>query len=543
MSKARVLCVLLLGLLSLASCGNPSSSHKKESKKTACKLIRLNLNDEPQSLDPRKARQLNSQILVRMLFEGLTRVNKNSKPELGLASAIEISPDLKTYTFHLRPSSWTNGDPVTAEDFVYAWKKLLDPIYFSDMASQLYVIENAKLAKEGKVPLDQVGIRLIDEEKFQVTLNEPVPYFLEMISFPAFFPVHRKIDQENEHWSEDVHGYVGNGPFALQLWQHHDQLLVTKNPNYWDASQVQLDGVQFVMVKDETAFLMYEKKELDWVGSPFSNLPVDLLKVLKQDNLLHSKEALATYFLRCNTALSPFNNSKIRRAFALATERQEIVEHVTQGGQLPATGLVPVAMGLRNAPYFEDGDVVGARALLKEGLDEIKIPKESLNDVTLTYRSTERNHLIAQALQQQWFSAFGVRVKLEAVEGKVYLDRMSRQNYQLIASDWFADYNDPINFLEVFKCKDRGSNNTQWENAEYARLLEESSATSNLCLRKELLAKSEQILMQEMPIIPIFHYTLLYTSRPEIHNVVVSSLGGVDFKWASFDRKEIGDVR
>jgi oligopeptide transport system substrate-binding protein len=489
------------------------------------------------------ARQLHSQIIVKMLFEGLTRVNKNSKPELALAAAIEISSDLKTYTFHLRPSQWTNGDPVTAEDFVYAWKKLLDPSYYSDMASQLYVIENAKQAKEGSVPLDEVGIRLLDEEKFQVTLNEPVPYFLEMISFPAFFPVNCKVDQENKHWAENAREYVGNGPFALQLWQHHDQLLVTKNPNYWDESQVQLDGVQFVMVKDDTAFLMYEKKELDWVGSPFSNLPVDLLKVLKQDNSLMAKEALATYFLRCNTGIAPFNHPKIRRAFALATERQEIVEHVTQGGQLPATGLVPVAMGLREAPYFQDGDVAGAQALLKEALIEMKLPKESLNNATLTYRSSERNHLIAQALQQQWFAAFGVRVKLEAVEGKVYFDRISRQDYQLIASDWFADYNDPINFLEVFKSKDRGSNNTRWENAEYARLLEESSRTSNQPLRRELLAKSEQILMQEMPIIPIFHYTLLYTSRPEIHNVVVSSLGGVDFKWASIDQKELGDIR
>jgi oligopeptide transport system substrate-binding protein len=293
------------------------------------------------------------------------------------------------------------------------------------------------------------------------------------------------------------------------------------------------------MIKDETAYLMYEKKELDWVGSPFSTLPVDLLEKLKQQNALHVKEALATYFLRCNIEKTPLTHPKIRKAFALAANRQEIIDHVTQGNQLPATGLVPLSMGLSTEPYFQDGDVALARAVFAEGLEELNVSKEVVEQISLTYRATERNHLIAQALQQQWYEAFGVRIKLEAVEGKIYMDRISRQDYQLIASDWFADFNDPINFLEVFKSKFSGSNNTHWENEEYALMLQASSNMGDQEIRRKFLAQSEKILIEEMPIIPIFHYTMLYTSRPEIRNVAVSSLGGVDFKYASFEMDPI----
>ncbi len=531
MVMLRIFIIFLTTLFTLASCGSDRKPHQQ----AACNLIRLNLNDEPQSLDPRKARQLNSLTVAKMLFEGLTRINNRDRTELALAESIVISPDRKTYTFHLRPSVWSNNDPVTAEDFAYAWKKILDPQFPSDGAFHLYVIQHAKEAKEGKVSLDEVGIRVIDEQTLEVTLVEPTPYFLGLTSFPAFFPVNHRVDQETPHWAEHAQGYVCNGPFSLELWKHHDQLLVMKNPLYWDANQVHLDGVQFVMVKDETAFLMYEKKELDWIGSPFSTLPVDLLKMLREQEALQVKEALATYFLRCNTLAAPFNHPKIRKAFAMAAYRKDIVEHVTQGNQLPATGLVPLSMGLSAKPYFNDGDVVTARQLFVEGLEELKLSKQVVETVSLVYRATERNHLIAQALQQQWHDAFGVRIQLEAVEGKVYMDRISRQDYQLIASDWFADFNDPINFLEVFKQKQSGSNNTHWENKNYAQLLDASTQMGDREKRKQILAQSEQILIEEMPIIPLFHYTMLYTSRPEIRNVVVSSLGGVDFKWASID--------
>lgn len=504
-------------------------------------IFRMNMKDEPQTLDPRKARDLNAINLMKMLFEGLTRINQHGEVELALAERVDISEDLTVFTFYLKEAFWTNGDPVTAEDFAYAWKTCLSPEFPSDVAFQMYPIKNGKLAKEGQVSLEEIGISVMDSKTLKVELETPIPYFLNLLSSPPFFPVRHEIDQLHPHWADQIDDFVSNGPFALQEWKHQDHFKVVKNNLYWDAGQVRLSGLELVMVQEETELMMFEKKELDWAGSPLSNLPVEAIQSLKRKHLLQTKEMLGTYFLRTNTEKPPFNHSKIRSAFALAIDRKAIVDHVTQGNQIPATGIVPSAFRLTDSTYFQDGDSKKARALFDEALLEMGLSKESLPEISLLYRSSERNHLIAQAIQQQWFKAFGIRVKLEAFENKVYFDRISKQDYHLACSSWTADFDDPINFLEVFKYKHGSSNNTLWENEEYVRLLNESSKTLDLSKRFAFLAASEKILVEEMPVIPIFYYTMLYVNSPEVKDIVLSSSGQLDFKWAYFDKKCISN--
>jgi oligopeptide transport system substrate-binding protein len=509
-------------LLALScACHSPSKPQKE--------LLRINILDEPQALDPRKARDTTSLTIARMLFDGLTRVGKDEKVELAVAERVEVSEDLRTYTFHLRDARWTNGDLVTAFDFVYAWKKVLDPLFAAENASQLYVIKNGKKAKAGEVDLDELGVRAVDAHTLQVELENPTPYFLELLAFPTFFPVNQRVDQENPAWAMGVESYVCNGPFVLSEWRHQDHIEVKKNKTYWDVSSVRLLSILLVMVKGETELKMFEKRELDWAGSPLSVLPVDALKELKKRDALQTKSVLGTYFLRCNTQSNPFSHVEFRKAFALAIRRQAIVEHVTQGNQIPATGLVPLSMGLQKGPYFQDGDLSSAKALFAQGLQ--KMEKE-LPSITLLYRAEERNHLIAQAIQQQWFDAFGIRVKLEAVESKVYFDRLFKQDYQLASGSWFADFNDPINFLEIFKYRHQGVNNTLWENKTYTQLLDASSKEPDRAKRMELLSCSEKVLMEEMPIIPIFYSAMLYVKEDDVQDVVLSSMGNLDFKWA-----------
>lgn len=522
----RFTMVLMLAIMEF---GCQSSSSKADvSSKTH---VRMNIAGEPQTLDPRKARDLKCQTIARMLFEGLARVGKDEKTQLALAQDVSISPDLKTYTFHLKDAVWSNGDPVTAEDFAYTWKKTLSPDFVSDTAFYLYPIKNAQKVKQGAVSLDALGVYALDEKTLVVELENPTPYFLELITLAPFFPVNHKIDQENPFWAQKADTYVGNGPFSLHSWKHHDCLHLKKNGEYWDKNAVQLTDLELTMVQEETELKLFEKKELDWAGSPLSVLPIDAIKALHK---VQKKEILGTYLIRLNTERAPFNHPNIRKAFALAANRKLIVDHVTQGNQIPATGLVPLSLGLQQKAYFQDGDRETAKKLFEETLAESNAP---LPEMTLMYNAGERNHLIAQALQQQWFEVFGIRIKLEGIEGKVYFDRLSKQDYSMASGSWIADFADPINFLEVFKYKKGGSNNTLWENAQYVALLDQSMQTADSLMRQKILADSEELLMREMPIIPIFHYTMLYVNQSYLQDVIVSSLGQMDFKWASIQEE------
>ncbi len=507
-------------LFLLCACGGAKTQH-----------LKINIGAEPYSLDPRCARDLQSQTIAKMFFEGLVRINPMDKPELALAEKVDISEEGKTYTFTLRKATWSDGGPVTADDFVYAWRQVLSPDFPSDQAFQLYAVKNAKAAKSGALPLEEVGVSARDG-KLIVELENPTPYFLELLAMPVFFPVNAKLDQEDPQWAQNGDNYISNGPFALEEWRHSDAIVVKKNPGYWDAGHVKLGKIELVMVSEETEFKMYERKELDWAGSPLSILPLGALPTLKEKKSLNQKPFLATYFFRLNTEKAPFNDLRVRRAFALALNRQEIVEHVTQGGQLPATGLVPSSMGLQNQPYFKDGDEQEAKDILS-GVDLSKMPP-----VKLLYISSERNHLIAQAVQQQWQKALGIAVELEGVERKVCFEKMSKKDYQLASGSWTADFNDPINFLEVFKYKTNGSNNTLWEDSRYAALLDQAMETVDLSERKLLFQASEELLIESMPIIPLFYYTMLYVKNDKVHDVVVSALGSIDFKWAYLDTKK-----
>lgn len=497
--------------------------------------LRLNLGGEPHTLDPRKARDLQSMTITKMLFEGLTRFNQEDVAEGALAEKIEVSEDGKTYTFYLRAAVWSTGEQITAHDFVYAWSKVLDPHFPADQAFQMYVLKNGQACKHGRVLFEQVGVKALDDRTLQVELEHPTPHFLEQTSLPVYFPISRKIDEANSQWAADAQTVVGNGPFTIKEWQHSDHFYAVKNTNYWDAENVKLKRIDLIMVDEATELQMYEKGELDWAGSPLSTLPFVSLKNLKEKGLLQVKPFLATYFFRINIESEPFQHPLMRKAFALAIKRSEIIEHVIQGSQLPATGLVPPSMGIQQTPYFKDGDKEAAKAMLEEALKAEGLTLETLPTISLMYIAGERNHLIAQTVQEQWREVLGIPVQIHAVERKVFYDRTSKRNFQLAVGSWTADFSDSMNFLDIFKFKAGGSNNTGWENLKYRSLLDQAMDTSDVEERKALFRECESILMEEMPIIPLFHYTLLYVSKQNVKGVVLSQLGGLDFKWASME--------
>lgn len=518
--------ILFLFLLCLYSCQKQSESRLR--------IAKINLGADPCTLDPSSARSVNDLTLARMFFEGLTRIGANEEPELALAQSVEVSSDLMTYTFRLRPSDWSNGDPVKASDFIYAWKRALSPLSAA-YGLQLYCIKNAKPIKEGIVDSDALGVQAPDDNTLIIELETPIPYFLKIVALPVYFPICEAVDRQNRKWMQEMKQFVCNGPFYPISWEHEDSLNVRKNSTYWDAKLVKLDGVEFIMVNEETELALFEKGMLHRIGSPLSNLPVDALDSLKKRNLLQVKSVLGTSFIRANLTRQPFQNLLMRRAFALGVQRQEIVDHVLQGGQIPATGLVPTSFALQKQPYFPDGAINEACISFEQALKELEMSRETFPEITLTYASTERNHQLAQTLQAQWLSGLGISVVLERVESKVYFDRLSRGDFDLILGSWIADLNDPVDFLVLFSDKFHARNNTGWESKDYAMALHSSFQCTEKQQRDHFLALCEKILIDAMPIIPLFHYTMLYAQDFHLKGVILSYLGSLDFKWAELD--------
>jgi len=285
--------------------GCKSSSEKVEkvstAQQSANQKLKINIVSEPYNLDPRKARSLNDVNISKMFMEGLTRINKNDEVVLAQAASIGVSEDQTTYVIQLKDTKWSNGDPVTSHDFAYSWKKVVSPEFNSDNAYQLFVIKNAKHIKNGDLPLSMLGVSCPDDATIVVELENPVPFFNKLLALPIYFPVNQKMDRKNANWAYTLDTYISNGPFKMSTWSHHDRIVATKNPGYWDKSAVKLEEIEMVMVSEDTGIKMFENSDLDWEGSPFSAIPVDSIPYLKSQNMLEKQSALATYFVTTNT--------------------------------------------------------------------------------------------------------------------------------------------------------------------------------------------------------------------------------------------------
>ncbi len=518
--------LLLFPFLLLTACSN--------SKDDGINTLKISAEEDIDTFDPRQARNLSAVNATNMFFEGLLHTGKDGKPQLALAESIEISPDLKSYTFRIREAQWSNGDPVTANDFEESWKSILEPSFPSPNAYQLYVIKGAKEAKEGLLAMEEVGITAKDPRTLVVELENPVPFFDELVSSYFYLPVHSSW-RENKNFANDPTQWVSNGPFILKSLSQHHEFVAEKNPNYWDKKAVSLNKIVVMKMDANTSMHMFESNELNWTGSPLNTIPTDAIVALKKEGILNSQPAAGTYWFRLNTQQPPFDNVNMRKAFAYALNRKAIIDHVTQGNQQPATGIVPPSIGIENAAFFSDNDLKSAKEYFQTGLKEMGMTSSQLPEITLMYGQNERNHKIAQAVQQQWNNAFGIQVQLQTGESKFVADKLRKLDYQIALGSWFADYGDPINFLEIFKSKSNRTNQTGWENSDYAQLLDKSGWEGNKEQRQGLLSQAEQILMQEMPVIPVFYSTFLYLKSPNLEGVYFSPLGYLDFKHAKFN--------
>lgn len=512
--------------LCLAGCGKNTKNYRPTSQE-----IRFNLHSEPPTLDPRKATDTVSISVLKNCFEGLTRIDPKGETIPAAAEKIEISEDQTRYTFTLRDAKWSDGTLVTAHDFEKTWKTMLDPAFPCQFAIDLYIIKNAKAAKTQRCPIDEIGVKALDDKTLQVDLEHPVPYFLSALSTHSFFATPSHIVDKYPNWTEEH--YVSNGPFFLKQWRHHDVIILEKNPQYWDKNNVKLEKVNLLLIEDQSTELsMFENNEIDWAGYPLSELPIDAVSSLKEKGGIEHYPISGTYYYVFNTKEFPFTSVNIRKAFALAINRLSIVANVTQMGQIPATGLVPPTMWKNPEDYFKDNDIAEAKKLFALGLKELGITADALPPITLSYNTLQSHHKIAQAIQQQWHQNLGVQVKLENKEWKVYLDELRRHNFQIARLGGLANFNDPINFLDYYRYLSSSNNHSQWSNPHFSELLEQADETADRDRRVALLKEAEKILIDDMPIAPIFFYMGTYLKKPYVKGIFLSDLNDLDLKWA-----------
>ncbi|MGM0757054.1 peptide ABC transporter substrate-binding protein [Bacillus zhangzhouensis] len=539
-----VVTLMLIFTLVLSACGfsgnksGDSTSSSGEAKTT----LNVNISTEPFSLHPGLANDSTSGSVIRQTFEGLTRINAEGKPENAMASDIKTSADGKTYTFTLRDAKWSNGDPVKAEDFEYAWKWALDPKNESQYAYQLYYIKGAEAANKGKAKVADVGIKAKDDKTLVVELENPTPFFTELTAFYTYMPVNKKVAEKNKNWYTNAgENYVSNGPFALTKWKHGGSITLEKNNEYWDKDTVKLKKINMSMIKDtNTELSMFKKGELDWAGMPTGSLPTESLKTLKKEGGLKIQTIAGIYNYKFNTKVKPLNNANIRKALTYSINRQAIVDKITQGEQVPAMAIVPPTMeGFEDnkTGYFKDHDVATAKEFLEKGVKELGYKSVSdLPTLKLSYNTDEGHQKIAQAIQEMWKKDLGVKVELDNSEWNVYIDKIHSGDYQIGRMGWLGDFNDPVNFLELYKDKDGGNNDTGWESKEYKQLLNDSAKETDKTKREEMLKKAEEILINDMPVAPIYFYTQPWVQDPKLKGVVVSGLGDVQYKWAHFEK-------
>jgi len=496
-------------------------------EQTGEKILRTNNSSEPGSLDPALAQGTHESWILNNLFEGLMKHDSTGQIIPGMAKEYTLSEDNLTYTFTLRDDiKWSNGDPVTAQDFEFAWKRALDPELAADYAYQLYYIKGAEKYNSGEGTVDEVAVKALDDKTLEVTLEAPTAYFLDLCAFYTYYPVNKAVAEANPDWAKDPSTYVSNGAFKLKSWEHNAKITLAKNENYYDKDNIKLDGIDFDIIEDEnTAWQKYEGGEYDILVT----LPQAVVAQLKAENNpeLQIGPEVGTYYYNLNNDKKPFNNKKVRQALVYALDRQTIVDKIAQGGQIPATGIVPPGLLDENGEDYRKttGDFIGydlekAKALLAEGLAEEGMTVEDFNaqGFVLLYNTSEAHKKIAQAAQEMWRTNLGLELGLENVEFQVKLDREKAGDYDISRAGWIGDYSDPMTMLDLFYT-DGPFNDANYSNPEYDRLIDIAKSTADQKVRFDAMREAEKILMEDVPIVPVYFYTQPYAVKPYVTGI------------------------
>ncbi|WP_421384888.1 peptide ABC transporter substrate-binding protein [Bacillus salacetis] len=543
MKKQSLILLSILLVLSafLTACGGGNENNNNDTAGTDGgkdeQVLNLLESSEIPSLDSTLGTDSVSFNVMNNVFEGLYRLGEDDEPVLGMAAEEpEVSEDGKTYTFKLRDAKWSNGDPVTAQDFEYAWKKALDPDNASEYAYIMFDIKNAEKVNNGELPVDEAGIKAIDDKTLQVELETIVPYFKSLLTFATFLPQKQSfVEEQGDQYGLEAANAIYNGPFVLSDWKHEQSFQMKKNTDYWEADVVKLEEINFNIVKDtSTRVNLYETNETD-----VAVLSEQYVDSYKEDPNFNTRLRTSTFFLRLNQKNEVFANKNARQAFDMAWDKEGLVQVLLNDGSIPAYYLVPddFVTGPDGKDFRDTNGQLGeynpekAAELWKKAKEEIGIETASLE--LLNYDS-ENSRKVGEYLKEQLESSLeGLTITISQQPFKQKLEVEQKGNYDFSYAGWGPDYPDPMTFLDMF-VTGSSYNQTGFSNEKYDQLINDAQTTllDDPEKRWEALLEAERILMEEQAISPMFQDGSAYLQRDYVKNLYRHSFGAdYSYKW------------
>ena len=518
--EKKLFSTLMIGLMSLTlvACSKSGTTQSVEDAIDK-QILYINIGSEVQNLDPHTVTGVPESRVLRGLLEGLTGKDAtNLEPIPAAAKSWSISSDGRIYTFELQPDGrWSNGDPVTADDFIYSWRRILSPALASEYAYFLYPIQGAREYHQGQFEdFDRVGIKALDRFRLQVRLSDPTPYFLQLLDHYATFPVHRTtieahgaIAQRDTAWTRPEN-FVGNGPYLLAKWEINRRIEIHKNPDYRAADAHRLKEIHFFPIENASVEeRMFRTGQLHISSS----VPTEKIPAYRstKSHLLREHPLLSTYYFELNVNRKPLDNPLVRRALSISIDRKALVT-ILKGGQPPAYAMTPPGTAGYTPPEsFSYNPDEARRLLARAGFPG----GQGFPVLGLLYNTSEGHRRIAESVQQMWQQQLGISIELNNQEWKVYLNSRNAGNFDIARAGWVGDYPDPDTFLDLL-LSDSGNNRTGWKNPAYDRLIALSRTATDRDQRYSILFRAEQLMMEAMPVIPVYTYVSLRLVHPSV---------------------------
>ncbi|AIQ58579.1 hypothetical protein PBOR_17755 [Paenibacillus borealis] len=525
--------ILAIGLMmSVTLTGGTSASSAAQ----ADKVLRIGLGTLPELLDPASAADDSTVTVVKGLFEGLVRLNAAGQAVPAIAKSWTLSNDGLTHTFTLRSDAkWSNGQQVLASDFEYAWKRALAPEAKQVYAFNMYMINNAQDYNEGKLKdAARIGVKALNKTTLQVTLKEKTSYFIQLLAESIYLPVYPKTAKANSQWARNIKSMVTNGPFKLKQWSYKE-IVLGKNPNYYAAKEIKLSEVRLLLPKAGTAnpTAAFVNKEVDWVGGGGQEILDSSSLDNRSSKLTYGAPYASNYYYQFNLNSGPFKNLKIRKALAMAVDR----EGLRYG--TPAFGVVPPSIHgaklnfrteVSDNAYFKE-DAAMAKALLEEGLREEGLT--TLPGFSIIMNDEGDHASIAESVISDWKEKLGIQASIEVQSWPELMDNRVNQNFSVARAGWGADFNDPASMLELFTSWSP-DNDSGWSDEWYDAYIKEARQTADPVIRMQIYAKAEKMLIDQMVILPLFYCVSGVLHNPLIKDVYVDYTGAIAFSRGSW---------
>lgn len=526
----RLLVILLVSVLAISGCATE--------KESANNKVIYSIADDPEEFDPTLNSYSRSSIVLQQMFRGLYKIGPDSTIQPALAESYTVSDDNLTYTFKLRSGlKWSDGSALTAKDFEYSWKRVTNPDVASKTAASMNIIKNANEYFEGTATADDVGIKATDDTTLVVELVNPTPWFVSLTSTTAFMPVKQSAVEGSDNWTSDPATYISSGPFMLKEFKSKEKITLVKNPNYYNAKEVKIDGIDIMIIDAaETELAAYENNEINVAD----NLSAEAMNSYKDSAEYNNVDRIGIQYFDFNTVKAPFDDVRVRQAFAISIDRASLLTNILQTDEKAIFGWIPYAQPSLTDPSKSYRDIAGD--IFSENIEEAKAllaeagyPNgEGFPAVTLVVQANQAQKDTAQGLQSMWKDNLGIEVTIQTFESKIYWDELDAGNFNIARNGWTGDYLDPMANTEIFAAGGSGYENG-WDNTDYDAIIANIRVETDPAVREGLFMDAEKFLAEEMPVMPVYSYGDNFLVKPNVKGVIKNYIGHISFEYVTID--------